>query len=327
MFLKKIISTSVILVSLMIISFLAAKNVFFSVQEVQLIKPQTTVISKDIYTTGKVEEKSKSEVTASFPFVAGEVNVQVGDEVSVNQVVCEVDIEATKDALLNLSEYSSLIPDEYKALLDIENLNIDKILKSIPQKILSPANGVITALNVQNGSVCNINNIICVVSDTSDIRVSLTVDENYADMVNEDDIVVFKASATQDKQYYGKVESIFPTAVETITGTSAQTVVGLYVDLLENYDRLKPGYTVTGVIKKLGNVKKLTIPYEAIMQDENNQEYVYVYKDARAVRKDIITGDELEDSVVIENGLSEDDIVIKNAQDIKEENCFIKKAE
>ena len=87
---------------------------------------------------------------------------------------------------------------------------------------------------------------------------------------------------------------------------------------------MKPGYTVSGVIKDQDPQSALIIPYEAIQQDELNQEYVYVYESGRAVRRNIVTGQELSWGVAVDMGLSEEDAVIQNASAIPGENCLVR---
>ncbi|MEG0693453.1 MAG: HlyD family efflux transporter periplasmic adaptor subunit, partial [Oscillospiraceae bacterium] len=165
---------------------------------------------------------------------------------------------------------------------------------------------------------------VCTISRTDIMRVRMTVDEVNADKVEVGNTVVFKASATGDVKYTGKVDRIFPTATKTISGTSQVTVVGLYVRLDAKYSKLKPGYSVNGVVKKQGDVVAMTVPYESILQDETNQEYLYVYESGHAVRKNITTGEEFPDAVQVVQGLVEGDLVIKNAADIKGNNAIVK---
>ena len=54
----------------------------------------------------------------------------------------------------------------------------------------------------------------------------------------------------------------------------------------------------------------ITVPYEAIRQDEENQEYVYIYKDGKAYRRNIITGTELREETEVCTGLEVGECVI-----------------
>ena len=54
---------------------------------------------------------------------------------------------------------------------------------------------------------------------------------------------------------------------------------------------------------------ELILPLDLIEYDEN-QPYVYVYRDGVAVRVDLVTGVSTADSIVIESGLTEEDQII-----------------
>lgn len=65
------------------------------------------------------------------------------------------------------------------------------------------------------------------------------------------------------------------------------------------------------------NEELLTIPYEAVGQDSNQQEYVYVYSKGRPVRKNITTGKELLHTVEVTKGLGITDIVLLEPENIQ----------
>ena len=56
----------------------------------------------------------------------------------------------------------------------------------------------------------------------------------------------------------------------------------------------------------------LTVPYEAVGQDENNEEYVYVADGARVERRTVKTGMELLEGVEVVEGLSPNDILLSD---------------
>lgn len=148
---------------------------------------------------------------------------------------------------------------------------------------------------------------------------NMNVNELDCDRVQKGDSVSFKATATKDEVYHGKVSRVFPTAQTTLMGSEKQTVVGFYVELNEVYEKLKPGYTVTGVVKKGEPEICLTVPYEAIGQDENNREFLYTKEKNRAKKLYVKTGAEFKSAVQITAGIDEDTIIIKNAGLIKKD--------
>ena len=319
--------------TLLAVAFLLSMPVIFenTVVQVQVMHPAVRSANTDITVSGTVEAKGRQDVTVEIPVVAGQVNVSVGDSVEVNQVLAMVDTEATRGAILNLIGSSDLIPKEYISAMGsisgLSQLGLEEAQNYlsqdlIPTQIFAPTSGVVTSINMVPGTLSLPKTALCTISKTDSLRLKMSVGEDWADQVNAGDSVVFKANATGDENYAGKVERIFPSAVETVVGTSRQTVVGMYVDILGNTSRLKPGYSVNGVIRKPSEKKVMIIPYEAISQDEDNQEYVYIFQKSRAVRRNISTGQEFSYGAEVTAGLTSQDLLITDASLIPDDGTL-----
>ena len=291
---------------------------------VEIVTPVKSRISEDVHINGMVEESIKKDIFVELPLVPDEVFVEIGDYVQAQDVIASVDAKATQAALFKLAESTNLIPTEFMEVMGSINISQQLVEDYVPTDIISPASGIVTAINLLPGAMTYPKSTVCTISKNDMMRVKMSVEEKHAEKIEVGDTVVFKASATEDIKYTGIVERIFPTATTTISGTSQVTVVGMYVKLDGNYSQLKPGYSVNGVIKKYGKEVAMTIPYEAIMQDEENQEYVYVYQDGRAVRANVVTGEEFPDKVEVLEGIEQDAVVIKNAVDVKGDNAIVK---
>ena len=60
--------------------------------------------------------------------------------------------------------------------------------------------------------------------------------------------------------------------------------------------------------------------YKAVRQDKDGTEYVYVFRDGVAVRKDIVTGLELSDGIEVLSGLLPEDKVLMSQEEIENGN-------
>lgn len=294
------------------------------VAPVQVAYPAQVRFSEDINVSGAVEETAKKEITVELPIVPEQVKVSIGDRVEVGDLIATVDVSATQAALFELVEVANVIPEEYIAALSGFRIDSQLAKGVIPTEITSPASGTVTGVSLIAGAMSTPSSTVCTISDLDSIRVKMSVGEEDADTVQKGDLVIFKATATGEEKYVGTVQEVFPTAVKTLVGTSQQTVVSLYVTMNQSYPRLKPGYTVEGAIKKKDGQTAYVIPYEAVLQDDENQEYVYVYQKARAIRKNITTGVEFTDGVAVLSGLGENDLVIQDASVVSGENCLVK---
>lgn len=300
---------------------------------VELVRPGFCTLSEDIYVNGEVEETIRKEVTLSLPVVAGNVWVSVGDWVEVNQPLAEVDIPATSTALLQLAETLELLPSGSIAamagltqglpeLTSEESLSLSSLENLLPRQILAPASGVVTSLELSPGTLALPQSAVCTISRLEGLRLKMWVEETWAEQVAPGDQVLFKAGATGEETYAGTVTSVFPTASKTLVGASQQTVVGLYVSVDTPAPRLRPGYTVRGVVRKGAGEQALLAPYEAIRQDEDGQEYLYVWEQGRAVRRKILTGGDLTSGAAVIQGLSAEDFIITDASSVPEDGCL-----
>jgi multidrug efflux pump subunit AcrA (membrane-fusion protein) len=111
--------------------------------------------------------------------------------------------------------------------------------------------------------------------------------------------------------FTGIVTRIMPVAkqISSITGDSSSYVDAIVYIKSKNTD-LKPGYSAHLWIFTSKRTGALAIPYEAVTQDENNRETVFVYADGRAYKRYIQTGFELDDMVEVSLGLSPGETVL-----------------
>ena len=112
-------------------------------------------------------------------------------------------------------------------------------------------------------------------------------------------------------------------ARKQLVGTTQQTVVDATVQLTNADSYLKPGYTVKAEIETEPEKMISVLPYDSILQDNNGKEFVYVYRDGKAVKRFITTGIELDESVQVVTGLYPSDNVIYEASKISDEGSFI----
>lgn len=324
---RKYIRFSVLTIILILVGILTPQVIISLIPEVSLVLPRETEVSDDIYASGTVEEEVKQEILASLPLVPRSVLVKVGDDVRRGDVIAEIDAKATQQAIISVADSANLIPPEYQEYAEVFgklDLNTAMLESVIPDKLIAPAGGTVTSLTLTKGAMVLPQTVVCTISQLDSLRVKMSVSEEDAQRISVKDKVVFKAVATGDEKYLGEIERIFPTAVKVLNGTSWETMVEFYVTPLNNTQNLRSGYTVNGAIKKSQGIIAVTIPYEAISQDEKNIEYVYVYENGKAVRRDIQTGTEFTDGAEIVSGIDKNDIVILNPAAVTKSGMYVR---
>lgn len=278
---------------------------------IQTVSPVDTSISRNVYTSGVVEERTRREVRAELPLVPQQVMVAVGDVVAPNQIIATIDKAATQAALFSLADSAKLIPAEYAEAFSGFSVTSDFIKSKLPDFLTAPMAGTITGLSLVQGAISTPQSVVCTISSIDSLRLRLSVDEAEVSKVKVGDKVVVKATATQEAEYVGAIEKIFPTAAKELSGTSTKTVVSLYVKPVGETGALKPGYNVTGSIIIGASEVVRIIPYEAVCQDEENIEFVWLYRDGRCYRQDITTGEEFAQGVEVTKGLGAGTLIVK----------------
>ena len=289
------------------------------VPQVRTVQMQQMPYTETVTVSGTVEEEKKKEISLDLPIVPEQVMVQVGEEVEAGDVLATIDINATKNAIAKLaSQYIDLIPQELQAA--IENFDLEKLLSSraFPTEIVSTASGTVTNLSLTEGNLALPKSTAAVVATTDKLRARFYVSEKDAAKIKEGSEVLFTASAVDNGIFAGSVLSVAPAAYQRFSGLNYETVVDVAVNIDNTYGLLKSGYTIKGNIP-VGETREVNLlPYESIQQDESGTEYVYVYEEGRAKRKNIETGEEFSTSTEILSGISPEDAVIFNSADVKD---------
>lgn len=147
-------------------------------------------------------------------------------------------------------------------------------------------------------------------------------------VVSEDDIcnvkigqkAVITGKGFGGHQYNGTVHSISDTARKQNHGSSEKTVVDIQL-IVDNPDQnMRKGNTAEIEIFTSDEKNIFIIPYEAVYQEDDGTEYVYIYSDGIAVRKNIKTGLELSDGIEVISGISDNDQILISDTNIQNGN-------
>lgn len=68
-------------------------------------------------------------------------------------------------------------------------------------------------------------------------------------------------------------------------------------------------------------------PYEAVLQDEKNSEYVYVVNGGYAQKRYIITGSEYADGFAVVSGLFNNEIIVMNPEELHGDEIRVEQRE
>lgn len=191
-------------------------------------------------------------------------------------------------------------------------------------QIVSPIDGIVIQVDIKAGEtvIAGTTNIpgstLMVVADPSEMLVEVKVDEADIAMVREGQSTDIFAAAFPDTALIGHVESIATTARQTAGQQSLSFLVKI---LLVEQDELevRSGMSARADIYTESSEATLSIPVQAVRyeeagdnEDEDSDEnaYVLLYEDGKAVRREIDAGISSDSDQEILSGVSEGDQVI-----------------
>lgn len=321
---KKYISLGLVTAVLLLTAAIVPNAVSSFLPRVELIRIGQTIYQSTVSAGGTVEELSKQEVALTVPVVPGKVYKEVGDTVKAGDVIAEVDQNATKTALLSLSSTTpDLLSKEVLASLTGEGGgNGEDVSAALPEQVVATSEGVITSMNLTEGTLCE-SGTAATIANSTDLRVKIAVNESNIASVKEGQKVTLTGAALQ-KTYTGTVAKVYPSAHKQLAGTVQETVVDVLVNIDDPDEGMRPGFTVQAKVKTGQEKAVRVLPYEAVSQDEQGNEFVYVYQSGRAVRRDVVTGLTTSDGVEIIAGVGPDAQIIANAADVSSDKAYVR---
>ena len=211
----------------------------------------------------------------------------------------------------NRATLDGAISDMNKANLNLSYTNITspmdgRIGKSIISvgNYVTPSTGVIAQIYTTNPM-----RVIFPLKSSDFIELKKYYRENPNDESTVSILLRLADGSTYEKE--GKIEFV-DNKVDENTGTVTLRAV------FENPDELLvPGDYVNVTIRVNSPRKVMLIPQSATKTDVGTGYYVWVVKDGKVVKKDIIVNENYENNWIVESGLNYDDVVVmKGIQDI-----------
>ncbi len=293
----------------------------------------TSTYSDYVNCSGEIMPAREMEIYCAVPVYATEVLVSVGDRVEAGQTLAIIDTEIS--GAVGAGNTGGARDQDYSDMLEQYGLDSEAAAKllagysstamstekveyqqyDIPQVLTAPMSGIITGTNISAAVLTDNTKPLFTVADDSSYGVRLFAGESDISKVSVGDTVEITGAGFSGT-YAACVTKIYPTATKKISGTATETVVELEAVLAHASDELKSGFSAKGRILVSQPASMVTVPYGSVRQDKDNVEYVYVFNDNRAVRRNITTGIELTDTVEVTSGLRSGESVVLNPDDI-----------
>ena len=191
-------------------------------------------------------------------------------------------------------------------------------------RILSPIDGVAIQVDIKVGEtvIAGTTNIpgstMMVIADPSETLTEVQVDEADIAQVREGQNADIFTAAFPDTPLSGTIQSIATVARKSPGQASLSFLVKILLDEQDTMT-IRPGMSVRADIYTQSSEATLAVPVQAVLYDEDmgeddegkeEQTYVFVMIDGKALRKDVEVGISSDSDQEIKSGLEEDEIVI-----------------
>jgi len=191
-------------------------------------------------------------------------------------------------------------------------------------RITSPIDGMVIQVDIKEGEtvIAGTTNIpgstMMVIADPSETLTEVQVDEADIAQVHENQKADIFTAAYPDTPLSGTIQSIATVARAKPGQQSLSFLVKILLDKQDTM-AIRPGMSVRADIYTESSDKTLAVPVQAIRYEENvdkeavdkeEQVFVFIFKDGKAVRKDVQTGISSDSDQEILKGLKEGENVI-----------------
>ena len=232
--------------------------------------------------------------------------------------------------------------DSYEALrseLSLSHVDLRSLQESLSQsraaldqsmelldktRIRSPIDGIVIQVDIKVGEtvIAGTTNIpgstMMVIADPSETLTEVQVDEADIAQVREHQKADIFTAAFPDSPLSGTVQSIATVAHKTQGQASLSFLVKILLDEQDTM-QIRPGMSVRADIYTQSSEAALAVPVQAVLYDEDideddkgkeEQSYVFVMEDGKAVRRDVETGLSSDSDQEILAGLHEGEQII-----------------
>lgn len=343
--LKKVVALCIVAGCILFVGLLPSV-ILASAPEVPVIIPQVEEYLPRVYCTGIVQAEATYDLVSSGIYQVREVYCQTGEQVKKGQILAVLDNVTSKNPFFfrhscenkfEISHQLSMLAGQYG--INPEELatsNIDFPIntpassqsKQESLEVQAPLEGIVIGDFPNPGTTVTNGMILCNVQSLSYI-VKANLSEGDVDRVSVGDLAIISGEGIGASVCQGVVARISPTSKQILMGMVPQTVVEAEIHITEIPDELRHGYRVAVEIDLQKKRHLLTLPYEAINQDDLNREYVYIASRDGLKKRVITTGLEMIDGVEILDGIAPNEVIaVLGGMDVpKEKSIYRMKGE
>lgn len=275
--------------------------------------------------TAALEAREQASVTARASGVVTRVFVDVGQPVTAGQVLIQLDTDSARLSLLqaeaqmrklenNHARAQQLVAQQMLSARDADEIkfNLDNAraqydmakLQLAYATIKAPISGVIATRNAQAkpGNLIQVGVDVVSIVDVSVLEATLNVPEREIATLKPGQAVDLVVDALPGQHFTGKVDRIAP-VVDAGSGTFR------VISRFDSQGQLQPGMFGRLGINYDQRADALVVPRNALLED-GGEPAVYVVRDGKAVRTNLVLGYSEGGWVEVRDGLEAGDAVV-----------------
>jgi RND family efflux transporter MFP subunit len=190
----------------------------------------------------------------------------------------------------------------------------EKIVNNIEANLYAPISGVVTDMTDTGDGMTPASTSLIQITDFSSLQVMAQIKEDDLKNVKMGQPAFITGSGFNGN-YNGIVSRIYPSSGQVQTDSGSENMVNIIISINNLNNNLRPGLDTNVTIKTAIRHGTIVVPFESILQDDNGQEYVFAFKNGRAIRQNITTGDEYDTGVEVLTGISAGETIIDDPPD------------
>lgn len=302
---------------------------------VDLIYPQISDLRDMVVLQGRVVDRAPIRLYAKSTAVVSEIFVEPGQRVKAGQPLLrleqtsvDMDLQETASVVMFQVQQALKAGDIAAAQELVNAINTPQSSVISPKheekvyQLYSPVDCVVMEVYPTVGETVTELLPCVLLCNPQNLMIEAEAGEDTVALLREDLLCEIAIPAFEIEMLEGSVHTVMPFAREAglFSGnTTANTTLHISVS---DPSILRPGYRAEIKVITAYKQAALLLPYEAIRQDDDGQEYIMLLREKIVVRQNIRTGSELDTHVEILEGLSAQDVLLR-LPDTAEEGAFI----
>jgi multidrug efflux pump subunit AcrA (membrane-fusion protein) len=234
----------------------------------------------------------------------------------------ELQLEKAKDNLNDYGDQRQQQIDKLKSNIELINMEIESLNSKIDISSKALIDGWVAKIDIKDGQYPSEDNAKIEIFDISKYVINLYIKQNEAVQIKNGRKASITITGLEEKSYTGTVIDIDDTAALQ-PGGSKTPMVKIKVAFDEVDENVKVGFEAKVKLDLNIRTDVTAVNFQGIVEDNNGNKFVYLFKDNKAERKLVKTG--VEDGFMVEiiEGLIPGDQYILNPPErVQSETSF-----